>query len=81
MDELLEQEIFSDVEWISQEIPISSSKELAIGYMVGILRSVGITLSGTSKSGTYEEYDETVWSIIKRRLPEIVDKINKELQK
>lgn len=81
MDELLEQEIISDVEWISQEIPNSSLKELAVGYMVGMLRSAGITVGATSTVGTYDEYDKMVWSMVKRKLPQIIKRVSEGLSR
>ena len=85
VDEILGEEVVPEIEWIREEIPISSFRDILLGYLIGLL-------SATSTLFAYlrpkrisrekeEKIDETIRTMIKRRLPEIVEKINKELNR
>lgn len=63
-----------DYGWIFEVIPTSSEKEYLIGCVVGELQAL---IWGTLIKK--EPDPEDVQGILKRRLPEIEDKINREL--
>ena len=86
MDKMIKEEIVGDVGWVPEEIPISSLAELALGYTIGMLRAgawaVVQLASPRGLSEAREEQEEKVIrAMIKRRLPEIMKKINKELNR
>ena len=88
IDSILENEIVKNVKWVQEDVPISSLEEMALGYAIGYLRALAIytlilriqPLSRLTKNRE-ERLDHEVWEIIKRRLPEISEKINKELNR
>ena len=87
MDEMFTDEIVEDVKWVQEDIPISSLAEVALGYVIGYLRALAhYTIALRTKHlGKDKRRDERVekeiWKIIKRRLPEIGERINKELNR
>jgi hypothetical protein len=85
IDEMLEQEdLLCDIQWIDKEIPISSMRELALGYVIGAIEFVAksIILLSESKAEIGENKEgEIIGLMIKRRLPEIVDCIEKAINK
>jgi len=88
IDNILENEIVKNVKWVQEDVPISSLGEMALGYAIGYLRALAVytlilriqPLSGLTKNRE-ERLDHEVWEIIKRRLPEISEKISKELNR
>jgi fructose/tagatose bisphosphate aldolase len=89
MDDLLKENISENIEWVSKCIPIQSNRELAVEYVIGNLEGVTAmfaALSLEAKPKRYEKaklnaYDKEITAMIKRRLPEISEKITKELNK
>lgn len=86
--------IVADVEWIRQEIPLSSFRDFARGYAIGMLKMLallpaslpsflaeirGFTWSARDKEG--RAIDAIANTIVKRRLPEILEKVERELGK
>ena len=80
LDNFLQTEIVSDVEWIQNEIPISSLRDLALGHIVALLHTFA---SNTILFRTYQkpskEDEDAIRIMVKRRLPDLVEKINREL--
>jgi len=82
LDFLLKGDIVEDVEWFQQEMPISSLGDLALGYVFGMLSAYSIGILGflTNKSVSKKDAEE-IETMVKRRLPEIMEKINRELNR
>ena len=82
-DYLNEIEIISELDWIRQEVPISSLKDVALGFTLGSLEMLSESVCILKKPKTTPKDDEKdekeILEMIKRRIPEIVRKINKEL--
>ena len=80
IDEIMEHELLSSVDWVADEIPISSLRDLLLGYAIGSLDAalIGI-VSQRTRSKVSDEDMEAIMTILKRRLPEIIEKINIEL--
>ena len=79
-------DIVADIEWIQREIPVSSLRDLALGYFLGVLETVGDAYSSVPSIismkiawGEHHKDTKTIRRMLKRRLPEISDKINREL--
>lgn len=81
IDRMVQEEIVEDVEWVQEEIPVSSLRDLALGYMIGLLRGVVVMVAAARTEVEYNEAEKTARAIIKRRLPEIIEKIERELHR
>lgn len=85
LDEVFsDDKIAGDVEWVHEEVPISSLRDFALGYAVGVSKALGMTIAQVKHLGSEEEAKKAeviVDGIIKRRLPEFVKKIERELGK
>ena len=81
LDKYIKAEMVSDVEWVRQEIPVSSTRDLALGYAIGTLYMTSATTAmiGSKDSKLLDEDDEIIITMIKRRLPEIIERIEREL--
>ena len=76
-----EKSITSTVNWVKEEMPIKSMREVAIGFMIGAIKLSVLAIcsvDGTERKDS-QELEETIKGIMKRRLPEIVKKIDSEL--
>jgi hypothetical protein len=82
IDNLMEKDIVVNVGWIGEEIPIKSVNDLALGYVDGVIAAVAASVftSLLDRRPSDEDANE-VRAIIRRRLPEIVRKIHRELNK
>ena len=80
IDELIQQtEIIPSIQWVQQELPISSLRDLVLGYAIGSLETLLRGVVKLSRGGCSEEDLRTIDGMLKRRLPEIVEKIEREL--
>lgn len=81
----LKESFREDVEWIQRQILISSARDVAIGYIAGGLMSAGIGICMTSKRHYPEKEQyadiEEIKQMLKRRLPEIVESVERELNR
>jgi len=84
-DDLLKEDILDDIQWIPAAIPISSMRELAIGYAIGFFAATSSSIGGIVESKKHEKlkkgFEKLLWAMIKRRLPEIVEKVERELNR
>jgi hypothetical protein len=80
-DMMADLQVTKDVEWIHSEMPVLSLKDFLIGYMVGALKAISVIYSTRIKKpgDSFAETEKEIMKIIKRRLPEIVEKANREL--
>lgn len=77
---MLEGDIVQYVAWATQIVPLSDVRDIALGYVIGeamARHSVWFVLIGNHKR-TAKDMDELM-AVFKERLPEIVNKIDKEL--
>lgn len=74
--------VVSGIRWVESEIPISSMRDLTLGYVIGSLKSLA-TASVTFSEGKIcsEEDDNEINSILRRRLPEFVSIIERDLHR
>ena len=79
------EDAFAEVGWVRQEIPISSLRDLVIGYAIGVLRSGGVLMATIKpkhiSNKEYKEIEKKIDEIIRRRLPELIEKIERELHR
>jgi hypothetical protein len=81
MDELLQKSAsLPSIEWVKDEVSISSLRDLALGNDIGHLTALATTTIrlATGHRFSMEDY-KTIREMVKRRLPEIVEKIEREL--
>lgn len=86
MDETLQGEALVDIDWVEEEVPISSLRDLALGHVIGVLDSIGwaaITFFPPHELSAAEkkEGQEIIRALVRRRLPEIIEKIERELHR
>lgn len=70
------------IEWVLEEIPISSVKDLMLGYTIGVLQATNESITMQHPKFNSEkilDYKKDIVGIIKRRIPEISDIIEREL--
>jgi hypothetical protein len=82
LDDLLKTDLFSEIKWLEDEVPIQSLGDLGLGYIFGsfVLFAQSIITMTERRKATLEDYDE-IKKMLKRRLPEILTKINQELNR
>ena len=85
IDESLEEGILQHIKWLQDAIPISSLMDVAVGYAIGNIATLANVVCQLLTSGKYtpakEEGDSVeTREILKRRLPEILERINREIQ-
>jgi len=80
VDEDLRCNLSKDILWIKDKIPIQSFRDLVLGYTIGMFNAISLTaIRQKSRQMPTAEDLELIDSILKRRLPEILEKINREL--
>lgn len=82
LDNMLEEDIISQLAWVIRSFPLSDLRDVAIGYVIGTtfqrLERYGLIseiLNG-SKLGS-EDY-RMFWAAFNERLPKIIEKVEKE---
>ena len=79
-DKVLRTASLPSIGWVREEVPISSLRDLALGHDLGMLAAFAVsTLSMFTPRGCSEEDFRAIREMLKRRLPEIVEKIEREL--
>lgn len=58
IDDAVKAEIVQDVQWVRDEIPISSMRDLALGYFVGMAESFS---SGVAILKNSERKEDGMW--------------------
>lgn len=81
LDEVLAEGVISgSVNWIQGEIPIKSLRDVALGYIIGsVERFANTVIMLTEKTEVTLEDQDEIRGIMKRRIPEIMQKILSEL--
>jgi hypothetical protein len=81
IDEMMRKEDFLvNVEWVREEMSIESLRDLTLGYIVGGIVSTAVMMISVGERRSIADEDkQEIRAIIKRRLPEISEKINREL--
>lgn len=82
-DEKFMKELMNDVTFFKEDVPITSLKDLALGYTFGIFLSFSASILQIREGNQGKvKADETeVLAMIRRRLPEILEAIECELNK
>ena len=89
LDEYLEDEAkdaVAQVSWVEELIPITSKRELALGYLIGTMETFAQSIAELSKrkrlsEAEEEKEDKEINTMIRRRLTEISECIVSELNK
>lgn len=81
IDGLIKTEITQSIRWLQDVLPIKSFEDLSLGWFIGSIgrfaRDVIIMEAGEITA----EDESEIQGILKRRLPEIMDKIERELHR
>ncbi len=85
VDDFLKENVtyLQDVGWVQEQIHVSSAHDLLLGFLVGNLYIMLVSVLGLRKGSrrlTSEEH-EVLRSILRRRLPEIADKATREINR
>ena len=80
IDGALETDLLGAVDWIRKEIPLSSVKDLTFGFQVGLIygNCMGF-ISLASHGHTTAEDLLSLEAMLKRRFPELLEKIKKQM--
>jgi hypothetical protein len=78
-DNLMKSNIVPSIRWFTQEVPHSSVRDIALGYVMGSIESYGRTVHELVMREPIER--DELESIIRRRLAETREKINRELHR
>jgi hypothetical protein len=80
IDGALETDLLGAVDWIRKEIPISSVKDLTFGFHVGLMYGNGIGFISLASHGHTQPEDlDYLEAMIKRRFPELLEKIKQQM--
>lgn len=82
IDEIIEKEaIFTNIEWVRQEIPVASFRDLALGYIIGGIMSTAVLMISIGERRPISDGEkQEIRTMVKGRLSEILERINKGLQ-
>jgi hypothetical protein len=80
LDGFLQTKMVTDIEWIQNEIPISSLRDLAVGHAVTLMTAfaINIIMLKTREKPSKDD-QEAIRIMVKRRLPELVGNIERDL--
>ena len=82
LDKIFGEEIVSYVQWVKGEVPLKSMRDLALGYVIGTAMGLAVGFIVIAEQRPIVDADRTdIETIIRRRLPEIIKKVEIELNK
>lgn len=81
LDKYLNTELITAVEFLAKEYAVSSIKDLAIGFVSGAAKATAVTFALSEMKSFTDEEKAEINTIVKRRLPEFLKKIERELAK
>lgn len=82
LDQIFAEEIVPYVQWVDGEVPIKSLRDVALGYVIGTAAGIafGFIAIAEQRSITDDDRRDTE-TIIRRRLPEVLKRLETELNK
>jgi len=80
LDGVIDLDLIRSVKWVKDEIPTSCARDLALGYALGTADALAIATVkfGIRKSCSAQDLKD-IREMIKRRLPEFIEKITREI--
>jgi len=82
LDSVLKGDIVSRVGWVMQIVPLSDLRDVAIGYVIGVtferLEKYGLISEILDGSKLISEDYSNTMAVFKEKLPQIIEKIEKE---
>lgn len=82
IDKFIKGDILSHIQWVAYAYPLSDLRDVALGYVVGLIfgKYEGHCLLTEISEGSRLQIRDTdvVMRVFKEKLPEIIDKIEKE---
>jgi hypothetical protein len=82
LDKIFGEEIVSYVQWVKGEVPLKSMRDVALGYVIGTAMGLAVGFIVVAEQRPIVDEDRTdIDTIIRRRLPEIIKKVEIELNK
>jgi hypothetical protein len=82
IDESMKEPILQEIEWASKELFISSLRDFALGYVIGTTGALGMSIAAarSKPEDKFEDANKVIREIVDKKLPELVEKINRELK-
>ena len=82
LDKIFGEQIVSYVQWVKGEVPLKSMRDLALGYVIGTAMGLAVGFIVIAEQRPIVDADRTdIETIIRRRLPEIIKKVEIELNR
>ena len=82
LDKIFGEEVVSYVQWVEGEVPLKSLRDIALGYVIGTAMGLAVGFIVIAEQRPIVDEDRTdIETIIRRRLPEIIKKVEVELNK
>jgi hypothetical protein len=82
LNNMLETDILSSIDWVIQAVPLSDLRDVAIGYIIGVtferLRSYGEISEILDGSKLVSDDYRNVMAVFREKLPKIIEKVEKE---
>ena len=82
LDKVFGEEVVPHVRWVDGEVPLKSLRDVALGYVIGTAMGLAISFIVVAEQRPIADLDRRdIEAIIRRRLPEVLRKIETELNK
>jgi hypothetical protein len=82
LDKIFGEEIVPYVQWVKGEVPLKSLRDVALGYVIGTAMGLAVGFIVIAEQRPIVDEDRTdIETIIRRRLPEIIKKVEIELNR
>jgi len=81
MDGAFDKAMTTSIEWVKSELPVSSFRDLVLGHVIGFTEAMCFAMTTVAEQSAEEEDKEIIRTMIRRRIPEIVQQIERELNR
>ena len=73
--------ILPEIEWASKQVSLSSMRDFALGYLISMTGALGMSIAAarSKPDDDFEETNKIIQDIVKKRIPKIIEKIDREL--
>lgn len=81
-DVVLKGDLVAVLKWVTRDTSVSSFRDLTLGYMIGGAMSIAYTYIVLSKKRAITEKDKIeVRKLIRKRLPDFLERVKKEMNR
>jgi len=83
LDSLLKGDVLNQIRWVTNAYPLSDLRDVAVGYIIGATTMKlydygGIKAIIDDAEFTSKDFDIVMQQVFREKLPEIIDKIEKD---